>query len=166
MKYLPRLILLAAVIGLGYWAWTALYPSPAVIIRRHLVKIARLASFSTAEGHLTAVANTERLGPFFSDDVHVIINVPGVESVNLTGRAELLQTALAARTSGVGSLTVKFLGIVIDVSPDRQSANAEVTLDATSGQKDAVDQELKITFQHINRDWLITQVETVRVLRP
>jgi hypothetical protein len=166
MKLVTRLIVLAALAGLGYWGWTVLFPSPAKIIEGRLIKIAKLASFTSAEGHLTALANTERLGPYFSDDVQVVVNIPGVEAINFNNRGELMQAALAARSSGVNSLSIRFIGIVIDVSPDKQSATADVTLDATSGsQKDSFDQELKITFQHVGRDWLITRAETVRVLR-
>jgi hypothetical protein len=165
MKHLLRLILLAAVIAAGLWSWTVLFPSPEKVIRNRIVKLASLASFSSHESNIARVANIERLGTFFAENIEVVIDVPGVETHTFTRREELQQAAMQAR-SVVGALKVEFPDIHTTLAPDKQSAVADVTLKAkVSGQNDLIVQELAITFNKTNRDWLITRVETVKTLR-
>ncbi len=67
--------------------------------------------------------------------------------------------------SAAGSLNVKFLDINVIVAPDRQSATADLTVDANiSDQPNTIVQEMKFTLRKIGGHWLITRVETVRTL--
>ena len=101
---------------------------------------------------------------FFSTNIEVNIDVPGRVQHDFMGRDEITQAALASR-SAVSGLKVKFPDISVMVAPDKQSATADVTLDATvSGESDAIVQELKFTFQKIDGQWLITRIETIRTL--
>src|SRR5580693_4362660 len=124
MKYIVRFILLAGLALLGLWAWSVFFPNPETVIHRRLVKLAQLAAFSGNEGHLTTVANVERLGTFFAEDIKVNIDVPGIETETFVRREELQQAALAARSSGVSVSKLKFQDINITVGPDGQSATA------------------------------------------
>ena len=165
MKHFMRLALLAVVIAAGVWSWTILFPSPEKVIRNRLVKLAGLASFSSNEGNIARVANIERMGTFFAENIEVVIDVPGVETHSFTHREELQQAAMQAR-SVVGGLQVEFPDIHITLAPDKQSAVADVTLKAkVSGQNYLIVQELSIAFNKTNRDWLITRVETVKTLQ-
>jgi SnoaL-like domain len=165
MKLLLRLVLVGALIALAVWVWTILFPSPQQVILRRLVKLAQLASFSPNEGNIARVANVERMGALFSEDVQVVIGVPGVETHTFNGREELMQAALYARAA-LTSLKAEFPDIQITLGPDRQSAAAEVTLEAkASGQSDLIIQELKFTFERRDGAWRIARVDTVRTLR-
>jgi hypothetical protein len=165
MKHLLRLVLLLALIALGIWGWGLLFPNPKKIIRTQLTKLAELASFSAKEGNIVRVANVQRLGTFFADEAQVIINVPGIESVNFHRREELMQAAMAAR-SGLNGLQAEFPDMNINLSPDKQSAVVNVTLNAKiAGQRDSIVQELKFTLNHTSGNWLITRVETVETLK-
>jgi hypothetical protein len=165
MKHFLRLGLLAAVIAAGLWSWTVLFPSPEKVIRNRLARLASLASFSSNEGNIARVANIERMGTFFAENIEVVIDVPGVETHSFTRREELQQAAMQAR-SAVGALRVEFPDIHMTFAPDKRSATADVTLKAkVSGQNDLIVQELAITFDKTNRDWLITRIETVKTLQ-
>ena len=168
MKKLFTLLLLLGLIALGYWAWTVLFPNPQQIIRNHLNKLAKLASFSADEGNFSRVAKIQKLGLLFDENVQVAIEVSGGEShsLNLTRREELTEAAMAAKrfTSGV---TAEFLDLKIEMAPDKQSATADLILQAKiSGENDMIAQELKFTFKQTNGDWLITRVETIKSLKP
>jgi hypothetical protein len=165
MKIVVRLVLLLALIGLGYWLYTVFFPPDAVVIRKRLNKIAELASFSSTQGNIVRVANLERLGTYFADNVEVIVDVPGVGAHTFNQKAELMQAAGAARSS-LSSISAKFIDINVDVGSAKHLATADLTLEASvAGQKDAVIQELKFTLENIKGEWLVVRVETVKTLK-
>lgn len=165
MKSLLRLIFLAILIALGYWTWTLLFPNPQKIIRHRLNKLAQLVSFEPGEGNFSRVANVERMGGYFADDVEVAVDIPGLESHTINGRAELIQAAAAWRSTANG-VAAQLYDINVDMGPNDQSAMADLTLRArVGGDRDAVIQELKVTFKKIKGDWLISRVATVQTLK-
>jgi len=164
MKIISRLVLLAVVIVAGVWLWTILFPSPEKIVRKRLVQAAAEASFKSGENPLVSAARAETLAGFFSTNVEININVLEFGRHNFVGRTEIMQAAAGARTE-LSSLKVEFPDMSIKVSPDKLSAVADVTMKVqAAGQKDFNVQEMKLTFQKIGNDWLITRVETVRTL--
>ena len=165
MKHPLRLILLGVLVALGFWIWTLLFPSPEKVIQNRLVKLAKLGSFGSNEGNIARVANIERMGTFFDEDIEVVIDVPGAEAHTFTRREELQQAAMQAR-SVLSGLQVEFPDIHITLAPDKHSAVADVTLKAkVSGQSDLIVQELSIAFKKVDRAWLISRIETVRTLQ-
>lgn len=168
MKRVFTLLLLIGLIALGYWAWTVLFPKPDQIIRNHLNKLAKLASFSPNDGNISRVAKIQKLGLLFDENVQVVMDAPGAEShsLNFTRREELTQAAMAAKSFASG-VKAEFQDMSIQVAPDAQSATADLMLQAkVSGENDMIAQELKFTFKQTNGDWLITRVETVKSLKP
>jgi hypothetical protein len=164
MKIIVRVILLLALVALGVWVWTILFPSPEKIIRKQLTSLARDASFSQDENNLVKMARAESIADFFSTNVEVDITIPGHEQQDITGRDGITQAALLSRQVAT-SLDVKFPDVNVTVAPDGNSATADVTVDANvSGQSDAILQEVKFTFVREDGHWLINKVETVRVL--
>ena len=62
-------------------------------------------------------------------------------------------------------MKVEFPDVNVTVGPDKLSAVADVAVKVqAAGEKDFYVQEMKLTFQKIGGDWLITRVETVRTL--
>lgn len=164
MKIILRVVLLAALVALGVWLWTIFFPSPEKIIRRRLAAVAKLVSFTTNESSLARLASAESLTGYFATNVEVNINTGESGQRQFVGRAQIRQAVLAAH-SAFGSLSVKFLDVDVDVAPDKTSATADVTVDANvAGQPNAILQEVKITLRKIGGQWLITRVETVRIL--
>ncbi|MGA9449769.1 MAG: hypothetical protein WBW41_00330 [Verrucomicrobiia bacterium] len=164
MKIVFRLILLAALIALGVWLWFVLFPSPEKIIRQRLTELARTASFSSGEGNLARLAAAEDIAGYFATNVEVDINVPGRVQHTLVGRAEIQQAALGARER-LSGLKVTFPDINITVAADKQSATADLTVEANiAGERDSIVQEMKFTFQNTEDGWLIARIETVRTL--
>lgn len=158
-----RAILLAALVGLGFWGWHVFFPSPEKVIRKRLGELAKAASFSSQEGLLAKAWNASVLGEFFTPDVQVTVDVPGTQHT-LSGRDELLQAAVGAR-SAVSSLTIEFPDIKVIVAPDENSAVVNLTAKGkVPGQRDFYLQELRLRLTKIKRDWLIYQIETVKTL--
>jgi hypothetical protein len=162
MKVAVRLLLFAFLVALGVWLWTILFPAPEKVIRQRLAKLARTVSFSGNEGRVLRLAGAGNLAGFFSTNIEINIDVPGRVHHSFMGRDEITQAALAAR-SGSGSLSVKFPDIRVTVAADRQSAVADLTLEATiPGEPDPIVQEMKFTLQKTDGEWLITRIESVR----
>ena len=158
-----RVILLAALVAVGFWGWQVFFPSPEKVIRKRLSELAKAASFSSKEGLLAKAWNASVLGEFFTPDVQVTVDIPGTQHT-LSGRDELLQAAVGAR-SAVRSLTIEFPDVKVIVAPDKNSA--VVNLNAKGkvpGQREAYLQELRLRLIKIKRDWLINQIETVKTL--
>lgn len=164
MKMAWRILLLVILAALGVWLWTILFPSPEKIVRRQLAKLAGDVSFSQNENNLVKIADAQSVADFFSSNVVVDINVPGHEEQTIAGRDQITQAALLSRQQAA-SLEVKFPDVNVTVAADKQSATADVTVQATvSGEANAVIQEVKFTFEKIGGQWLISKVETVRTL--
>lgn len=166
MKILIRLILLVIAAALGFWLWTIFFPSPEKIIGRQLAKLSRDVSFSPDENNFVKIAHAQSVEDFFATNVEVDISVPEHDAQSLTGRDEIKQAVLIS-LQRLTSLDVKFPDVNIAVAPDKNSAVADVTVDATvSGESNAVVQEVKFTFEKVDGQWLIDKVETVRVVTP
>ena len=164
MKIVVRVILLVTLAALGFWLWTVLFPSPEKIIRKQLASLASDVSFSQDENTLVKVADAQGVADFFSSNVVINIDVPGHEQQTIAGRDQITQAALVSRQQ-VTALDVKFPDVNVTVAPDKNSATADVTLEATvSGEHDKIEQEVKFTFEKIDGHWLISKVETVRAV--
>ena len=164
MKIILRFVLLAVLTGAGIWLWTIFFPSPERIIRQRLDEVAKYASFTASESSLARLGSAQSLAGYFSTNVEVIIDLGEEGRHVLNGRDQIAQAALAAR-SELGSLSVTFLDVDVTVASGKQSATADLTVDANvSGQQNAIVQEVKINLQKISGQWLITRAETIRTL--
>jgi ketosteroid isomerase-like protein len=100
---------------------------------------------------------------FFAADVELNVDLPELGQRTMD-RVEITQLALMGR-SRAGGLQVKFPDINITVAPDKQSAMADLTVEANiSGEHDSVVREMKFTLRKTDGQWLITRIETVRTL--
>jgi len=163
-KWVIRVILVAAIVGVGVWLWGVFFPSPEHVIRKRLNELTQAVSFSSNEGSLAKAMNAERLTGFFSPDVEITVDVPGHSQQTLHGRDEVLQAGMAARALA-GSLNVEFLDVNVTLAPDKMSAVVNLTAKGRAGsEKDLLVQELKLMMKKVKRDWLILQVETVKTL--
>lgn len=164
MKIVFRLILLAALVALGCWLWTILFPSPEKIIRRQLDEIGKYASFTASESALARLGAARKLAGYFSTNAEVHLDTRETGQYNLIGKEQILQSIVAAQSER-GSMNVKFLDVEVIVAPDKKTATADLTVDANvSDQQNAIVQEVKINLQKINGQWLITRVQTIRTL--
>lgn len=162
MKIFLRLALLAVLVAAGIWLWTVLFPGPEKIIRRRVDAIARTASFNANESPLAIAAGAQKFAGFFSSEVTVNLDVPGHFQHTFNGRDEIMQAVLGARSS-ISGLKVKFPDVTVTINPDRQSALADLDVEAqVGGEKDSFVFEIKFTFQKTDGQWLITRVETIR----
>ena len=158
-----RVILLAAFVALGFCGWHVFFPSPEKVIRKRLGELAKAASFSSQEGLLAKAWNATMLGEFFTPDVQVTVDVPGIQHT-ISGRDELLQAVVGARST-VSSLTIEFPDIRVSVAPDKQSAVVNLNAKGkVSGQREAYLQEFRLRLIKVKRDWLINQIETAKTL--
>jgi hypothetical protein len=164
MKIVFRIVLLAALVALGVWLWTVLFPRPEKVVRRRLTELARTVSSSPGESDLTRLAAAHSVAGFFSGNVELNVDIPELGQRNSMDREEITQLALMAR-SRVGGVHVKFPDINITVAPDKQSAVADLTVEANvSGEHDSIVREMKFILRKTGGQWLITRVETVRTL--
>lgn len=160
-----RLTWLGLLAAAAVWAKSFFFPSPDHVIRKDLARIAHAASILPNEAPLAKLAKTQTLISFFAPDVQVSVDIPGRSIQTFNGREELQQAALGVR-SFMNNLRVDFLDVLITVAPDKLSAEADLTATATMpGERIPEVQELKFRFKKIERDWLVSQVETVKTLR-
>jgi hypothetical protein len=165
MKLIERLIFVAGLLALGAWAWGFLFPTPQKVIENHLAKLARLASFSSKDGNIKRLSDTERIGSLLAENIHVVVDLPGGPETMFDNREELLQAVLAARPA-LKDLAVQFTDIGVIVNADRQSASALLTVKAKIGGESKWNfEELRFTFKKTEDDWLITGIETVKALK-
>lgn len=163
-KWVGLIILLAALAGVGYWVWITFFPSPEIAIRKRLAALAEVAAFPANEAPLSRLANAQKLGNFFTTDVEITVDIPGRSQQTFSGREELVQAAVAARST-VNGLNVEFLDIIVVLAPDNETAVVNLTAKAKiPGERDFYVQELKFSLKNIKGDWMIFKVETVKTL--
>ncbi|MGO8764793.1 MAG: hypothetical protein ACLQSR_06620 [Limisphaerales bacterium] len=164
MKTAPRIILVAVLLAAGVWGWTLLNPSPEHVIRVKLRDLAKDVSFQPGENLLVSAMSAQSLGQFFSTNVEMNLNIPGIDNNVLAGRDQIVQTALAARAR-LTQLKLDFPDVNVTVAPDKNSAVADLTVRAKiNGDREGTAEEMKFTFQNIDGQWLITRIESVQVL--
>jgi hypothetical protein len=164
MKIFVRVLLLGALLALGIWSWTILFPSPEKQVRKRIAEVASLASFSTGEGLVRQGLRVQSLANCFGAKVEVTIDLPGNQHHELAGRDEITQTALLARQN-FRWLKIELLDPTVVLSADKQTAVVNLTLRVRfPDQRDIVVQEMKFSLQKADREWLIIRIETVRTL--
>lgn len=162
-RWFIRAILLGALVAAGIWSWGVFFPGPEKIIRQRLDAMAKAASFSSKEGLIAKAWNASMVAEYFTEDVQVTLEAPGVQQT-ISGRAELLQVVARAR-SAVSSLSIEFPDIKVTVAPDGASAVVNLTARGkVAGERDPYLQELKMQMIKVKRDWLINRVEPVKTL--
>ena len=163
-RWVTRLVALVVVIGLGIWAWTYFFPSPEKAIRKRLTEVAETASFSANEGAVAKFQNAQKLMSFCTADVEVGIDAYG-QHITCTGKEELQQAVMYARTQLFGSLSLQFVDPVVTLAPNKRTAFVNLTAKGrVPNDKDMLVQECKFTLQKSGRSWLIRKVETVKTL--
>jgi hypothetical protein len=163
LKNVARFVLALAVAALGVWLWLVLFPSPEKVIAGQFEKLARAASVHPGEGSLSRLLGAQKVGNFFSTNVEINIDVPNRQQNAMMSRDDIVQAVMAAQSSG--GLTMKFPDINVMVGADKETAQADVTVEArVPGEQDMMVQEMKFTLRKIGGKWLITRVQTVRTL--
>lgn len=165
MKIAIRLVLLAAVAGLGFWLWTVLFPGPQKIVLNKIARLAATASIDATDNNLTRAGKAMKLAGFFATDAQIVVKLPETGDHTISGREEIKERALAGFAS-ITALKVQFFDATATVGPDKQTATVSCTarVKANHSQDDGV-QELRFQFQKIDGDWRITRVETVPTLQ-
>src|SRR5882724_3548557 len=159
MKNALRAVLLLVVIALGIWAWTIFFPNPRQVVRNRLNKLAHLASSPAKEGNIGRGLDVQRMGAFFSEDVHVMLNISDRGVIALDNREELLRGLLVIKAPGAAA-SAEFQDMRIEMGTANLTALVDLTLKAkVDGQGDPIFQELKFALKKIKGDWLITNVE-------
>jgi len=165
MNKFVRLLAVIALIAAAWWAWKVLFPAPEVVIKKRLNELAALVSFGPEEGPLAKLANSQKIASYLAPDVEAVLDVPGQSYRTFTGRDELVQAAAAARTQ-LSSLSVEFPDIVVVVASDKNTAKADVTVQArTPNERDRFVQEMIFDLEKLDGDWVITRLKTQQMLR-
>lgn len=163
-NWLYRIVLLAALVGAGFWAWRVFFPSPERIIRQQVQELGKAASIAPNEAPLARLLNAQRVTDFFANDVEVSVEVPGYGTRTLSGKEDLIRASTMARNN-LTSLKVEFPDIAITVAPDKTSATVALTLKVyLPGEAEFRVQELELKFARIGKKWLITRFRTVKTL--
>jgi hypothetical protein len=163
-QWLIRVAFLALIVYVGILIWGIIFPNPERQIRQRLAEAAQAASIPAKESPAAQAMNANHLTTFCTEDIEIIVEVPGRSRHTANGREELFQGAMAARGFAAG-LKVEFLDINIALAPDKQSAIANLTAKGkVPGERDLLVQELKIKLKKIGRGWYLQRVETVKSL--
>jgi len=164
MKWAFRGALATIIIALAVWIWLTLFPGPEQAIRKRLAELAQLGSFAGNEGQLAKGLNAQKLATFFTPDVEISVDVPGVPRQKISGQDELLKAAMAVRTY-LSGLKVDLLDINITFGPGKETAIVNLTLKVQiNGEKEFTPQEMKFALKKVKGEWLIREAETVRTL--
>lgn len=157
MKPLKPIVLFALAAAVLFAIYSVFFPPAEKVIAKRLKSLAAAIS-ARPGGNIARVANVSKIGSYFHPEVRVSLEGFGREVSSLNGRGELEQAALAARTS-VGSVSVKFYYLDIQVDPSRTNAAVSLTaLVNLNNQADPAVQQLRFDMEKTGRQWLIRAV--------
>ena len=143
-----RFIVVAALIALGVWGWTVVFPPPQKVIRSQLSKLSATLSFEPKDGELAKAYQAQKLPEFFTTDATAEVEVRGFGKRTIE-RDELQQTALAFMHSLRG-VKVELLDINVTLDADKQTAVANLTGKATvTGEPDFYVQEFNFKLRKV-----------------
>lgn len=164
MKWAMRLLLVAALLAVGFWLYMVFFPGPEKAIRKQLTKVARLASIKPDQGLLSRGANIQELANCFDSEVEITMNLRTGSEHSVTGRDGIIEATRLAHAR-YKMLQIEFLDVNVTLASDKQSATVSLTAKVTSSdERDFQVWELKITLKKVNGEWLIFKVENVRTL--
>lgn len=144
--------------------WWQFFPSPTRLIRARLKDVAAAASFEANEGALAKAFNATKLGNYFTEDVAVVVDIPGYGVQTLNGRDQVVQASLASRQR-MSRAKLEFVDINVTFGADGRTAVANLTVKATfGGERDFSPQEFNFMLKQVDGKWLIYRVETVKTL--
>jgi hypothetical protein len=134
-------------------------------VLKKVASLAANANIKASDGTITRASKATSLVDEFANDAEVIFDVPDAEARTLSGRDEIREAAMGG-FANVPWLNVQFDNARAHIGPDKQTAEVTCTARATVGDsKDFGIQELRFELRKIDRDWLITKVETVKTLQ-
>jgi hypothetical protein len=151
-------------IALSVWGLQRLFLSDEAAVRNRLGKLAAAASFGPKESPFVRLTYGDGLASFFTSDV--VVNLTGVPTdvTQIQGRDKLRDLARIGRAN-FQQLSVRLLDIQPVVEADRRTATVHLTVIAEGdGEKNAIVQELKLLLRKEDGKWLVSQMDTVRII--
>ncbi len=164
-RRLQNLALLVLAAGCLFFLWRHFFPDDESRVRRCLSELAQVASVPNNPTPAWALLTGDHLRRLLAEDVVLDVEIPELGRETRIGRQEIVTQAVAALELLKG-LKVELVDVQVTLAPDRASATSDLTAKARlSGDKDFFYQELKIQLKQEDRQWRVSRVETVRVLK-
>jgi hypothetical protein len=152
-------------LSLLLWGYFVLFPSDEKQIRARLQRLSHLASIESGESMLVRLAKANQLVDLFSANISIHFQGRGRDFGPITDRAELREALLAVQAN-VKQAQIHFPGVELEIAPDKQSATAQLTaLIDLNGEKNEIVHELKFVLQKMEKQWLITEVSSLRTIK-
>lgn len=163
MNRMTAVVVLAALILLGWWGFRTLFPNDEARIRKLLQGAAETASFQADTGTLNRLASVSQLCDLFTDDLEIRLDIQDFRGGRIQGKDELREVAAAAHAN-LRSLTLEFIELQVRVESGG-TATAQVIVEAVrDGSEDLFIQEFLIRLLHTPGGWRIHHVEPVASL--
>lgn len=154
MRTIKPFITVLALAAIAFGIYYFFFPPPEKVIRKRMTKLAEAIS-AKPQGNIATIANVNRIGSYFHPNVSITVEGFGQQFSSVQGRGELQQMALAARQR-VGSVSVEFYNLKIQVGADKTNATATATaLVKINDDANPMMQEMRFEFSKVDRDWLI-----------
>ena len=164
MKSIRTLITIVAVAAIGFGIYYWLFPPPEKVIRKRMTKLAEAVS-ARPQGNISTMANVNRIGSFFHPNVSITVEGFGQNLGSVQGRAELQQTALAARQR-LSAISLEFYNVDILVAPSKTNATVSATaIVKINDDANAQVQEINLEFEKYDREWMIRTATPSKTLK-
>lgn len=164
VKALKLLILVAGFLAAAYLLWQRLIPNEPARIKKTLRAVAKTVSIPQSETTIQAGLAVGRILEFLTEDVQVDIDGPSTGRFTLSGREEIREAITYARKN-LGPVNVQFLDISVTVAPDRQTAMAQLTVQASRpSENEPWIQAIRLHLRKVQRNWQIQRAETIKPL--
>lgn len=166
MKRVFQALLAVVLVAVGVFLWRALFPSDEALIRKLLAGLADTASLPASEGNIGRMRRIDRLSSVFTPDIVIRFTPLGERAMEISGRDEIQQAALAAN-GAARSIKVEFIDMrVTEVDGAAGKGTAELTAKIQAGNdRDFGIQPLRVTLKK-EKDfgWRISRIESFRAL--
>ena len=153
---------LAALVACGWWVGGVFFPSEETKVRRVLARLEQRSNLDPKSGSLSRIARANQLADLFDANCVIVIDGLDAGSVTLTGRADLLERALAASGAGV-SVGVQFSQTAVRIQEGGTKAVAEVAALIKAGSRQSASLALfQLQLEQHPEGWIINRLETIK----
>ncbi|MHC1769869.1 MAG: nuclear transport factor 2 family protein [Verrucomicrobiia bacterium] len=143
------------------WIAFMLRPSDEKAVREMLSDLVETVSISPDESGITRLRYADRVAEFFTTNAVISLEGLGSDFPTITSRAELRQTAMAARTH-LRQADFDLADVHVTFPPEPRTANAYVVITGTVNfQTNRFGQAFRMMLAKTEGRWRIREIETV-----
>jgi hypothetical protein len=165
VKKVKIVLLVLVLAAVGFLMWKHFFPNEEKRVRKMLDTLQKEVSVPEKSKNFAKLTAADSIAGFFMPNAEIDVDVPDLGHHTISGRAEIVQIALAAQSQLPG-LRMEFSDIAIQIDSGKQTAHVELTVKvAVPRQREMAMQDVRFSLEKYDGNWRIAKAQTVRAFK-